>query len=108
MKYIEIEINETNYRLEFTRDALSRMELAGFSLKEMEHRFMTSIRLMFWGALLKYQPRTTVDDADKLLDKALDEYELEDIFASLIDMVQAVFPQGDTAKPKKKLKVIGK
>ena len=108
-KYIDVELTEQTYRLEYTRDALVRMEREGFSFTAVGEKPVMSLRLLVWGALLKHDPRLTVQKADTILDEMLEIYALEDLFSALLELVESVMPKLDNGgkKPKKAVKVVG-
>lgn len=91
MPYINIEIEEKTYTLEYTRSALTQMERNGFSLTQIEEKLVTSMELMFWGALLKNHKGTTLQVSNKLLDKVLEVYRTNELFLALNMMIQEVF-----------------
>ena len=102
MMKLKMEIAEKEYTLYFTRDAIVRMEKEGLDATKMDTQIVTTMRLLFWGAMLPLNPRLTLDRADQLLDEALKDYDLGDLFEALIELFNDAFPKSD-GKAKKKL-----
>ena len=55
------------YTLEFSRRTVSKTELAGFDINQLEAKSMTMIPLLFWGAFLMHHPQMTREQTDKIL-----------------------------------------
>lgn len=55
------------YTLEFSRRTVSKTELAGFDINQLEAKSMTMIPLLFWGAFLMHHPQMTKEQTDKIL-----------------------------------------
>ena len=66
---LKMEIAEKEYTLYFTRDASCDMEKEGLDATKMDTQIVTTMRLLFWGAMLPLNPRLTLDRADQLLDE---------------------------------------
>ena len=99
---IKLDINEKEYTLYYTRDVIVRMEKEGLDATKMDSQIFTTLRLLFWGAMLPLNPRLTLDRADELLDEALKDYDLGDLFEALIELFNDAFPKSG-GKAKKKL-----
>lgn len=99
---IKLDINEKEYLLYYTRDVMVRMEKEGLDVAKMESQVVTTLRLLFWGAMLPLNPRLTLDKADLLLDEALKDYDLKDLFEALVELFNDAFPKSG-GKGKKKL-----
>lgn len=91
MPYINLEIEEKTYTLEYTRNALTQMERNGFSLTNIHEKMVTSMELMFWGAMLKNHKGTSLQVSNRLLDKVLDIYRTDELFLALNTLIQEVF-----------------
>ena len=98
-----MEIAEKEYTLYFTRDAIVRMEKEGLDATKMDTQIVTTMRLLFWGAMLPLNPRLTLDRADQLLDEALKDYDLGDLFEALINKVEFGEPVPKEPKCLKKI-----
>ena len=49
---IKLDINEKEYTLYYTRDVIVRMEKEGLDATKMDSQIFTTLRLLFWGAML--------------------------------------------------------
>lgn len=99
---IKLDIHDKEYTLYYTRDAMVRMEKEGLDVTKMDSQVVTTLRLLFWGAMLPLNPRLSLDKADSLLDVVLNEYDLSELFEALIELFNDAFPKSD-GKGKKKL-----
>lgn len=95
---------EKSYDLVFTRRAVLKIEDMGFNLTQVEDKILTSLSLLFYGALLKNYPKLTYAESESILDDVLENgYEINDLFPNLSVELQKVFtPSGE----KKKIQVI--
>ena len=100
---IKLDINEKEYTLYYTRDVIVRMEKEGLDATKMDSQIFTTLRLLFWGAMLPLNPRLTVERADHLLDEALKEYDVQELFEALVELFNDAFPKSDGKNKKKKL-----
>ena len=64
-KSLTIKYKGTQYKLEFNRRAIARMERAGFALEDISRRPVMTIPELFAGAFIMHQPwlkRAVIDE----------------------------------------------
>lgn len=107
MEIMLIEIEEKEYKLGFkTRTDVKRAEELGLNLSEIEAKPVSVTAKLFYTGLLANQPSITEDEADKLLDKYVDEGgDIGEFNAFLIKQIVGLQQSPDTKK-KKKAKII--
>lgn len=109
MPYINLQVEEKTYTIEYTRHSLTQMERNGFSLTQLQDKIVTSLELMFWGGLLKNHKGITLQQSNKLLDYVLDKYRTDELFLSLNTLINEVFEidsDEDEEKTKEKKSVL--
>lgn len=111
MAHISIEVGDKTYTLEYTRDALVKIEKQGFSLGGYTDKVFTSMELMFWGSLMKHHKGISLQASNLILDQVLKEYELETIVSSLNELIECSLTgdkldEDSQGKQKKRMTVI--
>lgn len=110
MPYINLEIEEKKYTIEYTRHSLTQMERNGFSLTQLQEKIVTSLELMFWGGLIKNHKGITLQQSNKLLDVVLETYRTDELFISLNLLINEVFEidsdESENIKEKKSVLII--
>lgn len=91
-KFIEIDCDGVNHTLQFNRFAIKKIEALGFSTQDLGGKLVTNIELLFFGSLIKSNPRITQKEANVILDTVLEDYDTTDLFDVLIDLFTDAVP----------------
>lgn len=106
MSVFYLSVGDKEYEMEYTRDSARKFEAIGYSITEMGKKIFTSIDGLVFVGLLEHNPGMNSNLAKKIVDSALEEYELADLYTSLSEKFAEVFTgAGTTAKKKKELKL---
>lgn len=107
METMVIEIEEKEYKLGFkSRKGVKEAEELGLNLSEIEAKPVSVTAKLFYTGLLANHPSITEDEADKLLDKYVEEGgEVGEFNSFLIQQIVGL-QQSPNTKKKKKAKII--
>lgn len=107
METMVIEIEEKEYKLGFkSRTGVKEAEEHGLNLSEIEAKPVTVTAKLFYTGLLANQPDITEEEADRLLDKYVEEGgDIGEINAFLLGQIVGLQKSPNTKK-KKKAKII--
>jgi len=86
---IEFEIENKKYTLEYSRDSIRKLEDRGYNFQELESKPITMMSVLFFGALLKHQPETNLEQSDELYKQVADDAlmaELDNMFADCVKL----------------------
>ena len=107
METMVIEIEEKEYKLGFkSRTGVMKAEELGLKLSQIEEKPITVTAKLFYTGLLANQPSITEDEANRLLDKYIEEGgEVGEFNSFLIQQIVGL-QQSPNTKKKKKAKII--
>lgn len=106
MAKFQIEVGGTTYDMEFTRDSAVEFESAGGTLENMRSQiYLTATRLFVIGLMTPKDNLMNKNLAAKVLEKALDEYGVAEVYATVADPFLEVFMQAGTSTGKKSMRV---
>lgn len=72
-KKITFTDNKVKYTLEFTRDAVKKMETDGFSISDASTKMVSTIPALFAGAFIANHPDITQEQIDKIYEAMPDK-----------------------------------
>ena len=85
-KQIDLEYNGKKYCLEFTRESIKQMEMAGFLLEDVARKPMTTLPIFFAGA---FKAHHKYDAKPKVIEEIFDKVENKSaLLSKLLDMYQ--------------------
>lgn len=107
MKALQIEIGGKEYTLGFfTRKDVKTAEKKGLKVGKMDEELVTQTDKLFYTALLAKQPEISENEAEKLIDKYVDEGgDLGEIISFLAGQITN-FMQSQNGKKKKEIKIV--
>lgn len=94
MASFNIEVDGKEYEIEFTRDSVRKFEQAGGTLQNLRTQIQTTVDRLFVIGIMTDNSLINPNLAAKILEKALDEYGLAEVYATLVDPFMEVFTQG--------------
>ncbi|WP_444659392.1 hypothetical protein ACRQV7_02990 [Caproiciproducens sp. R2] len=108
MSSFNIQVGENQYEIEFTRDSVRKFEAMGGSINNAREKIQTSTDVLFYLGLITHNPTINPNLAQKICDKAIDEYGLGEVYSTLIDPFTEVFMQAGKKPAGKTLRVTPK
>ncbi len=96
------------YTLEYSRRTVSKVEMAGFDINQIETKPVTMIPLLFWGAFLMHHPHMTREQTDKILFDGLGglrEGEMEHLAKLYAEPLQTLVAASEEAENPRKMAV---
>lgn len=106
-KKLPITVNGADYVLQYNRWAIKQIEAKGFSVDKISDKLVTSIELMFQGALIMNHPRVKASEANKLFDAMSDDYDTSELIELLVDLYTDALPVlSGEGEGKKKLEIV--
>lgn len=106
IKHLEVELDGDSYILEYSRDVIKRMEDRGFNITQVEEKFVTNLDMLVDWAFFMHQPTIKGARLAALRDKLYEEYDCEELFPLLCELVTNCLPQNVGNATKKSLKIV--
>lgn len=107
MASFKIDVDGTLYNMEFTRDSVRKFEQSGGSLEGIKSQLqLTTDRLFTIGIMAPAENLMNANLAAKVLEKALDEYGLDEVYSTVVEPFLEVFTQAGKQTGKKSMRVI--
>jgi hypothetical protein len=107
-KEIQVELNDKTYILAYDREAIKKMEAKGFEIANIETKLVTSYDIIIEGAFYKHYPHINQVERAALKEQIYEDYDVQELVKTLIDMMKPSIPFAKTndKKPKKVFTVI--
>lgn len=96
MAKIVLNLNDTDYTLEFNRYALVAMEKRGFNPNMVSERPLTTLTELSHGAFIMHHPNLKDKEIDAIIDEVPDKIAFVNALAGLYkEAVEAMFGEGE-------------
>lgn len=97
-KAIVLDIDGEEYRLEYNRSAIKKMEAKGFEITAIDTKLITSIDLLIEGSFYKNYPKLTSSKLDTLREDILNEYDIDEMLPVFVEMITDALPKSTGKK----------
>lgn len=107
MNTCTIEINETEYTLCLTREAVKKIEAMGFNIQNFIQKPITYQDILWYGGFIANHPNVNPNLAIKLMETYSQEGDVNEVMEFLSEEYSNfVNAPADTASKKKKAKIV--
>lgn len=108
MSSFNIQVGDNQYEMEFTRDSVRKFERSGGSLKTLQDQIQTTADSLFAIGIMTNNPQINPNLAEKICNEALDEYGLDEVYATVVVPFMEVFTQAGNKPAGKTLRLVPK
>jgi len=108
MSSFNIQVGENQYEVEFTRDSVRKFEAMGGSIASASEKIQSTTDSLFYLGLITHNPIINPNLAQKICDRAIDEYGLMEVYETLVEPFTEVFMQAGNKPAGKTLRVTPK
>lgn len=103
MAYIEIEMKNEVFKLEYDRASIIAMEKMGYNAFDPTSQLYTNFEILVRGGLIKHHPRLRQDKIEEITDFIINEYGMLEASQNLSELVNEVFILNGKGKKMKRM-----